>query len=114
MNSPAWPSQFLSSSLEFQKACVWINKSRNNFKSICELYKSMLDSNFSGRFCVGERCKTIFMVEIKYDGSKWGATPKKFYSEEEAKGEAEALKVRYPWISECRVISRKEKEKDLP
>ncbi len=54
------------------------------------------------------------MVEIKYDGSKWGATPKKFYSEEEAKGEAEALKVRYPWISECRVISRKEKEKDLP
>ena len=111
MNSPARASEFFSNSLlEFQKACVWSNKSRNNFKSICELYKSILDGNFTGRFCIGEHCKIVFMVEIKYDGSKWGATPKRFYSEEEAEKEAELLKVKYPFISECRIVTRKEKD----
>ncbi len=52
------------------------------------------------------------MVEIKYDGAKWGATPNIFYSEAEAKVEAGVLRQRYPWIIECRVVARKEKEKD--
>jgi hypothetical protein len=72
----------------------------------------MLDKNFGGRFCLDGHCKTIFMVEIKYDGSNWGATPKVFYSEEEAKLEVEMLRQKYPFISELRVIERKEKEKD--
>jgi hypothetical protein len=72
----------------------------------------MLDKNYGGRFCIGEYCKTIFMVEIKFDGCKWGATPNTFYSEEEAQKEVEALKIKYPFISEFRVVARKEKEKD--
>ncbi len=51
-------------------------------------------------------CRTIFMVEIKLDSSKWGAIPKIFYSKEEADKEAEALKLKYPFFSECRVVTR--------
>ncbi len=96
----------------YQKACALNHRSRNTFGTICETYKSFLDANFAGRFCNGDHCKAIFMVEIKYDGAKWGATPKIFYSEAEAEAEAEVLRQRYPWIIECRVVSRKEKEKD--
>jgi hypothetical protein len=81
---------------EFQKACV--------------LYKSMLDRNVGGRFCIGEHCRTVFVVEILMDNSKWGATPKIFYSREEAEREIEALKVKYSFVSECRILTRKEKE----
>ncbi len=113
MNSLAKASEIYSNSVsEFQKACLWSNRSRNNFKNICELYKSVLDANFTGRFCTDGNCKTIFMVEVKYDGSKWGATPKTFYSEEEAEKEVETLKIKYPFISKFRVVVRKEKEND--
>ena len=87
---------FSNNMSEFQKACV--------------LYKSMLDNNYGKKFCIDTHCTTIFMVEINYDGSKWGATSKIFYSKEEAQKEAEVLKVKYPFISECRVITRREKE----
>ena len=103
---------FVNSRLEFQKACAQAKRSRDNFKTICELYKSLLDRNFAGRFCIGDHCTKIFMVEIKFDGNNWGATPKIFYSEAEAKVEAELLRLKYPFLSECRVVTRKEKEKD--
>ncbi len=58
-------------------------------------------------FCVGEHCDTIFMVEIKFDGYDWGATPKIFSRKEEAEKEAEELKSKYEFVSECRIITRK-------
>jgi hypothetical protein len=85
------------------------------FQQISRLYKSMLDKNFGGRFCIGEHCSAIFIVEIRQEDSEWGATPKIFYNEEQTKGEAERLKTKYPFICECRVIMRKmeeEREKD--
>ncbi len=103
---------FATSIVQCREAYEQERKRRYNFGVICETYKSILDSNFSGRFCFGRHCKTIYMVEIKYDGSKWGATPKMFYSEVEAKAEAEMLRQRYPWITELRIVTRKEKEKD--
>jgi hypothetical protein len=57
------------------------------------------------------------MVEIRFDGYNWGATPKTFSSEEQAKLEAETLRLKYPFVAECRVVTRRieEKEKkDLP
>ncbi len=82
------------------------------FQNICELYKSVLDKNYGGRFCVGGHCKTIFMIELKVGNSNnsWGGGPKIFYSREEAEKEAEALKLKYPFVSECRVVLRKEKD----
>jgi len=79
----------------------------SEFKKACQLYKSMLDKNYGDRFCLGSHCRTIFMVEIRYEDSRWGATPKIFDSEEEAEKEAETLKIKYPFIYECRVITRK-------
>ncbi len=78
------------------------------FEKASGLYKWVLDN--SGRFCIDGHCKTIYMVEINFDGFNWGATPKIFSSEEEAQQEIEFLKQRYPFISKFRVISRKEKE----
>jgi len=52
------------------------------------------------------------MVEIKYDGSNWGATPKIFDSKKEAEKEAEYLKTKYPFISQCRVVTRRERERE--
>ncbi len=82
------------------------------FQRACALYKSMLDKNFGGRFCIGEHCRAVFMIEIKFDGYDWGATPKMFYSEAEAKIELEILRQKYPFVSEWRIVTRKEKEKD--
>ncbi len=111
MNSLAKATEIYPNSVsEFQKACLWSNRSRNNFKKICELYKSFLDANFTGRFCTDGNCKTIFMVEIKYDGSKWGATPKTFYTQEEAEKEVEALKIKCPFIYGYRIVTRREKD----
>ena len=113
MNSLAEVTEIFSKSAsEYLKARRQGNRSRYYFGTHCEIYKSILDSNFSGGFCVGKHCKTIFMVVIKYDGSDWGATPKVFYSEKEAKLEVEMLRQKYPFISELRVVERKEKEKD--
>ncbi len=79
------------------------------FKNICELYKSMLDKNYGGRFCIGSHCKTIFMIEVKVGNSNnsWGGGPKIFYSREEAEKQIEALKLKYPFVSEFRIVSRK-------
>jgi len=95
-----------SSRSEFQKACVQANRSRENFKIICEVYKSFLDGNFAGKFCVDGHCRAIFMVEISFGDLQWGATPKKFYSKTDAEKEAEVLKLKYPFISEFRVVTR--------
>ena len=74
------------------------------------MYKTFLDRIYTGRFCIDGNCDTIFRVEIKFDGSDWGATPKLFHRKEEALKEVEALKIKYPFISEYRVISRKIEE----
>ena len=50
------------------------------------------------------------MVEVSFGDFQWGATPKTFYSKEEAEKEAEALKRKYRFVSECRVITRKVEE----
>ena len=91
---------------------VWeFNKACGLYRSITELYKSMLDKNFGNRFCTDGHCKRIFMVEIRLDDSKWGATPKMFYNKEKAEAEAEALRLKYPFILEYRVITRQIEEK---
>lgn len=83
------------------------------FQKICELYKSMLDNNFGKRFCIEGHCKTIFMVEIGIeDDSKWGATPNIFHTKEDAETKIEAIKQKYPFVSECRVITRRMKERE--
>ena len=50
------------------------------FQNICVLYKSILDKNYGGRFCIGSHCKTIFMIEVKVGNSNnsWGGGPKYF------------------------------------
>ncbi len=101
---------FLSGASEFQKACVQAKRSRDNFKIICELYKSVLDGNVAKRFCIDGHCIPIFMVEISFDEFKWGATPRIFYTKEEADKEAETLKHKYSFISRCRVITRNMEE----
>lgn len=50
---------------------------------------------------------TVFMVEIRSDDSCWAVTPKIFQREEEAQAEGEALKARYPFISEYRIVAKK-------
>ncbi len=61
--------------------------------------------------CTDGDCETIFVVEIRQAGSKWGTTPKVFESKEEAEKEAERLKEQYPFLDGCRVVSRKIEEK---
>ncbi len=106
---------FVRSASEFQKACVQTSRSRDTFRMICELYKSILDGNAARKFCIDGHCTTIFMVEILFGDFEWGATPKTFYIKEEAEEEAEALKVRYPFLSGCRVITRniEDEEKEI-
>ncbi len=83
----------------------------SNFQKISALYKQALDKNYGGRFCIGEHCRAIFMIEIKLDGDdSWGASPKAFYTIEEAEKEAEVLKQKYHFVSECRIVTKKEKE----
>ncbi len=95
-----------------EKASEIFSNNVSEFQKASELYKSMLDKNFGGRFCIDGHCKTIFMVEIKFDGNNWGTTPKIFDSEDEAKWEADILRMKYPFISEFRVVARKEKEEN--
>ncbi len=96
--------------LKFQESCVLFNKAKHNFATVCKLYKSILDS--SRRFCIDGHCKTVFMVEIKFDGDNWGASPKIFYTETEARVEVELLKLKYPFLSGCRVVTRQIEEKE--
>ena len=93
------------------KASEIFSNNVSEFQKISALYKSMLDKNYGERFCIGSHCITIFMIEIRLEGDgSWGATPKVFYNREEAEKEAEALKLKYPFVSECRVLLRKEKD----
>ncbi len=80
------------------------------FEKICVLYKSILDENLLGQFCLGEHCKTIYMVEITVDGRRWGTTRKIFQTKVEAEKEANVLKLVYPFVSDIRVITRQEKD----
>ncbi len=91
-------NMFSNSVLEFQKSC--------------ELYKSMLDKNYGGRFCIGRHCKTIFMIEVRVGKSNnsWGGGPTIFYSREEAENHVEALKLKYPFVSEFRIVTRRIEE----
>ncbi len=87
------------------------------FRNICVLYKSILDKNYGERFCIGSHCKTIFMIEVKVGNgnNSWGGGPKIFYSKQEAEKQIEALKLKYPFVSEFRIVTRKiseEKEED--
>jgi len=50
------------------------------------------------------------MIEVRQDRSKWGATPKIFYAKEEAKEQVEVLKLKHPFISEFRIVTRKIEE----
>ncbi len=50
------------------------------------------------------------MVEITVDGKRWGTSSKIFYSEEEAKKEAEVLKLMYSFVSDSRIITRQKKD----
>lgn len=77
------------------------------FQRACEGYKLVLDRNLGGRFCNDEDCKTVYMVEIRNNGSTWGATPKIFNSKDQAEKEAQGLKEKYHFVSECRVVTRK-------
>ena len=54
----------------------------------------------------------IFAVEIKINSSEWQTTPKIYQTKKEAEKEAEALKLRYSFVTGCRIVTRKEKEKD--
>ncbi len=47
------------------------------------------------------------MVEITFDDQQWGATPKMFDTEEAAQNEANELKIKYPSLLGCRVITRR-------
>ncbi len=87
---------YASNLLEFQKACG--------------LYKSILDKNLGGIFCLNDHCRTVFMVEITLDGNRWGATPKMFDSEEAAQNEGGEIRQKYPFVCGCRVITRKIEE----
>jgi len=78
-----------------------------HFQSACELYKLVLDRNLGGRFCTDEDCKTVYMVEIRNNGSTWGATPKILLGKDQAEKEAQRLKEKYPFVSECRVVTRR-------
>ena len=58
----------------FTKAAETFSNNVLVFQNICELYKSVLDKNYGGRFCIGRHCKTIFMIEVKVGKSdnSWG------------------------------------------
>ncbi len=47
--------------------------------------------------------EATFVVEIKINSSEWQTTPKIHHSQEDAEKEAEAIKLKYPFIRECRI-----------
>ena len=55
---------------------------------------------------VNEDSDIIFVVEIKIS-SEWQTTPKIHHAKEDAEKEAEALKLKYPFLRECRITSQK-------
>ncbi len=80
------------------------------FQKTCGLYKWFLEKNFRKRFCTDGDCRKIFMVEICISNFKWGAFPRMFNSEKEANQEIESLKHKYPFISNFRIVEKKERD----
>ena len=99
-------TELLEEASEIYSECISL------FQSACEGYKLVLDRNLGGRFCTDEDCKTVYMVEIRNNGSTWGATPKIFLSKDQAEKEAQRLKENYHFVSECRVVTRKIHEEE--
>ncbi len=79
------------------------------FQKSSQLYKSHLDKDLRKRFCVGEHCKTIFMIEVMIFND-WGSTAKTFHTEEEAQEELARLEYEYPDFFKFRIVTRKEKD----
>ncbi len=96
---------------EFAQASKLFHENISFFQRSSQIYKSILDKDLRKRFCVGEHCKAVFMIEVMI-GNKWGATAKTFYAEEEAQKELARLEDEYPGIFKLRIVSRKEKERD--
>ena len=96
-------TQTLTNPLRILKLCPFGTRGDNRGSE-------MHDSAIASEITEGH-CRTIFIVKIKYDGSKWQATPKIFYSKEEAEKECEALKQKYTFISKCRVLTSRREEK---
>jgi len=91
----------------FIRASEIFSENLECFQNACEIYKQMLDRNLGNRFCTDQDCKTVYMVEISDNGSTWGATPNIFRSKDQAEKEAQGLKEKYRFVSECRVVTRK-------
>ena len=51
--------------------------------------------------------ESTFVVEIKINSSEWQTTPKIHQTKEDAEKEAKALKLKYPFVRECRIRSQK-------
>ena len=79
------------------------------FQAASQTYKSFLDKDLRKRFCVGEHCREIFMIEVMING-EWGSTAKTFHTEEEARKELARLEYEYPDIFEFRIVSRKKRD----
>ena len=94
---------------EFAQASKLFNENILFFQSLSQMYKSFLDKNYRKRFCVGEHCKTVFMIEVEIQG-KWGSTAKTFYTEAEAQKEIARLEQEYTDNFRFRIVMRKEKD----
>ncbi len=79
------------------------------FQEASQTYKSFLDKDLRKKFCVGEHCKEIFMIEVMIFGD-WGATAKTFHTEEEAQKELARLENEYPEMFQLRIVSRKKRD----
>jgi len=94
---------------ELARASKLFNENILLFQTASQTYKSILDKDLRKRFCVGDHCRTIFMIEVMIS-DKWGATAKSFYTEEEAQKELARLEYEYPDMFKFRIVSRKEKD----
>ncbi len=113
MNSLREASEIFSKCvLDYRKCFTLPNERRKHFRRAQIVYKSILDRNLLGKFCIGGHCKTVYIIEIRYNGSVWAATPKTFYSREEAETEIEMFRKKYSFIDKFRVVERKEREED--
>ncbi len=91
------------------RASKLFNENILYFQKASQTYKSFLDEDLRKRFCIGEHCKEVFMIEVKIFGD-WGATAKTFNTEEEAHKELARLENEYPDLFELRIVSRKKKD----
>ncbi len=94
---------------ELGRASKLFHESILYFQEASQTYKSFLDKDLRKRFCVGEHCKEIFMIEVMIFGD-WGATAKTFHTEEEARKELARLENEYPEMFQLRIVSRKKRD----